>query len=152
MSLDAGHPLPPLNEQRRIVAAIEEHLSRLDAADASLAAAAARLEAPAERSLAQRSSAWNGAPTRPIAELARLRRTAITDPPKRVAIWRPYLRGDERQAWRRLTVDGAMLASPEWIRRRRAKGYEPAREAIVIARRALGRSGESAVVPAGLAV
>ena len=34
-------PLPPLNEQRRIVAAIEEHLSRLDAADASLAAAAA---------------------------------------------------------------------------------------------------------------
>ena len=34
--------LPPLNEQRRIVAAIEEHLSRLDAADASLAAASAR--------------------------------------------------------------------------------------------------------------
>ena len=29
-------PLPPLNEQRRIVAAIEEHLSRLDAAHASL--------------------------------------------------------------------------------------------------------------------
>ena len=36
-------PLPPLNEQRRIVAAIEEHLSRLDAADASLAAAARRV-------------------------------------------------------------------------------------------------------------
>lgn len=36
-------PLPPLNEQRRIVAAIEEHLSRLDAADASLAAATGRL-------------------------------------------------------------------------------------------------------------
>jgi type I restriction enzyme S subunit len=33
-------PLPPLNEQRRIVAAIEEHLSRLDAADASLHLAA----------------------------------------------------------------------------------------------------------------
>lgn len=36
--------LPPLNEQRRIVAAIEEHLSRLDAADASLVAALRRLE------------------------------------------------------------------------------------------------------------
>ena len=35
-------PLAPVNEQRRIVAAIEEHFSRLDAADASLAAAAAR--------------------------------------------------------------------------------------------------------------
>ncbi len=37
-------PLPPLNEQRRIVAAIEEHLSRLDDADASLTAASRRLE------------------------------------------------------------------------------------------------------------
>ncbi len=36
-------PVPPLNEQRRIVAAIEEHLSRLDAADASLATASRRL-------------------------------------------------------------------------------------------------------------
>jgi len=38
-------PLPPLNEQGRIVAAIEEHLSRLAAADASLAAAMGRLSA-----------------------------------------------------------------------------------------------------------
>jgi type I restriction enzyme S subunit len=36
-------PLPPLNEQRRIVAAIEEHLSRLDAADRSLIAARRRI-------------------------------------------------------------------------------------------------------------
>ena len=36
-------PVPPPNEQRRIVAAIEEHLSRLDAADNSVAAAAVRL-------------------------------------------------------------------------------------------------------------
>ena len=39
-----GFPLPPLNEQRRIVEAIEEHLSRLDAADASLTAALRRLD------------------------------------------------------------------------------------------------------------
>jgi len=45
-------PLPPLHEQRRIVAATAEHLSRLDAADASLAAAARRLEALRSASLA----------------------------------------------------------------------------------------------------
>jgi len=37
-------PLAPRAEQERIVAAIEEHLSRLDAADASLAAALRRLD------------------------------------------------------------------------------------------------------------
>lgn len=36
-------PVPPLNEQRRIVAAIEEHLSRLDAADTSLKQAEQRV-------------------------------------------------------------------------------------------------------------
>ena len=42
---DIPLPLPPLNEQRRIVAVIEEHLSRLDAADASLAVTLTRLGA-----------------------------------------------------------------------------------------------------------
>lgn len=37
--------IPPLNEQRRIVAAIEEHFSRLDAAVASLARASSRCSA-----------------------------------------------------------------------------------------------------------
>lgn len=37
-------PLPPLNEQRRIVAAVEEQFSRLDAADESLQRARHRLE------------------------------------------------------------------------------------------------------------
>jgi hypothetical protein len=36
--------LPPLNEQRRIVAAIEEHLSRLDAADESLPSVLQRID------------------------------------------------------------------------------------------------------------
>ena len=43
--LDRRAPLPPLNEQRQIVAAIEEQLSSLDAADASLKAAKRRLGA-----------------------------------------------------------------------------------------------------------
>ncbi len=37
-------PLPPLDEQRRIVALLEDHLSRLDAAQAGLAVAARRAE------------------------------------------------------------------------------------------------------------
>jgi type I restriction enzyme, S subunit len=37
-------PVPPLDEQRRIVAAIEEHLSRLDAADVLLKAGLRRLD------------------------------------------------------------------------------------------------------------
>ncbi|MDE0665036.1 MAG: restriction endonuclease subunit S [Acidimicrobiaceae bacterium] len=38
-------PIPPLSEQERIVAAIEEHFSRLDAVDASLNAAETRCQA-----------------------------------------------------------------------------------------------------------
>ena len=41
---DLPIPLPPLPEQRRIVAAIEEHFSRLDAAAASLTAAGYRID------------------------------------------------------------------------------------------------------------
>ncbi|CAN5164974.1 restriction endonuclease subunit S [soil metagenome] len=44
-SLETKLGLPPLHEQRRIVAAIEEQLSRLDAADASLAQGRARVDA-----------------------------------------------------------------------------------------------------------
>jgi type I restriction enzyme S subunit len=61
-------PLPPLNEQRRIVAAIEEHLSRLDAADASLAAAARRVDRFREQAVAHATGGdW---PTIPLGEIA----------------------------------------------------------------------------------
>jgi type I restriction enzyme, S subunit len=46
-------PLPPLDEQRRIVALLEDHLSRLDAADAYVRSATQRL-ANAERSALER--------------------------------------------------------------------------------------------------
>ena len=56
-------PLAPLNEQRRIVAAIEEHLSRLDAADASLGAAERKLSV-ARRSIreAEFDGQWDRVP------------------------------------------------------------------------------------------
>jgi type I restriction enzyme S subunit len=61
--------LPPLNEQRRIVAAIEEHLSRLDAADASLAAALRRLAPLRDHTFM--AACPDGSPTVPLGELLR---------------------------------------------------------------------------------
>ncbi|MEJ5866704.1 restriction endonuclease subunit S [Pseudokineococcus sp. 5B2Z-1] len=46
-------PLPPLDEQRRIVAVLEDHLSRLDAADAYLAASLRRLRSAHGSTLAR---------------------------------------------------------------------------------------------------
>lgn len=44
-------PVPDLDEQRRVVAILEDHLSRLDAADAATASATRRLSALRERSI-----------------------------------------------------------------------------------------------------
>lgn len=49
-------PLPPRAEQERIVAAIEEHLSRLDAAEAAAVSAARRIEALEKAIITQASS------------------------------------------------------------------------------------------------
>jgi type I restriction enzyme, S subunit len=73
-------PVPPLNEQRRIVAAIEEHLSRLDAADASLAAGMLRLDAL--RTATLRDAVNGGWPVVPLGELAlRLRNGVFVSRP-----------------------------------------------------------------------
>lgn len=62
-------PLPPLNEQRRIVAAIEEQFSRLDAAEESLRRAGMRVQGLRD---AVYSAAVAGQwPTVPLAELLR---------------------------------------------------------------------------------
>lgn len=59
-------PLPPLDEQRRIVELLEDHLSRLDAADAGLASSMHRLDALKQSVLAE---LHDGDPV-PLAELA----------------------------------------------------------------------------------
>ena len=51
--LETEVPVPPADEQRRIVAILEDHLSRLDAAEASLARATHRLELQELAGLAQ---------------------------------------------------------------------------------------------------
>jgi type I restriction enzyme S subunit len=59
--------LPPLNEQRRIVAAIEEQFSRLDVADASLDAASLRLDGLAARTVGDAVSGdWPEVPLREV--------------------------------------------------------------------------------------
>jgi type I restriction enzyme S subunit len=69
-------PLPPPDEQQRIVAAIEEHLSRLDAAGQSLRAAARRLRRFGPSLLASAvtgaliGASWDEWPHRTVAELA----------------------------------------------------------------------------------
>jgi type I restriction enzyme S subunit len=75
-------PVPPLPEQRRIVAAIEEHFSRLDAADASLKSAQVRRGALSKRLV---DTAWEmGFPTAPLrsllAEPLANGRSVTTDP------------------------------------------------------------------------
>lgn len=60
-------PVPPLAEQRRIVAAIEEQLSRLDAAEASLRRAVLNLKRLRSAALADAlRGSW---PTRPLASI-----------------------------------------------------------------------------------
>jgi type I restriction enzyme S subunit len=62
----AAIPVPPLNEQRRIVALLEGHLSRLDVADAGLMSSGLRLDALKRSVLAQ---LHDGDPM-PLADLA----------------------------------------------------------------------------------
>ena len=86
-------PLPPLNEQRRIVAAIEEHLSRLEAADASLAAAERRVDVL--RELATAEAMRGDWPTVALGEIAEIA-GGVTKDAKRQSdpefIEVPYLR------------------------------------------------------------
>ena len=96
-------PLPPLNEQRRIVAAIEEHLSRLDAADASLAIAAKRLDALHRSALA---SAMNGGwPRQPLGDVAQTQLGKMLSKKSKTGVGtRPYLRNKNVQ-WGRIDTD-----------------------------------------------
>lgn len=88
-------PVPPLNEQRRIVAAIEAHLSRLDAADASLAAALRRLDALHESAL---TTAVAGQPTAALGSVTSAHRygtsiKCLADAPGPAVLRIPNVRG-----------------------------------------------------------
>ena len=84
-------PVPPLREQRRIVAAIEEQFSRLDAAERSFAAADARFAALPTILL---DAAFRRLPERvPLSDLAEVRLGRQRSPKNHVgANMTPYLR------------------------------------------------------------
>lgn len=87
-------PLPPLAEQERIVAAIEEHLSRLDAAESVLAAAEERVGVLAQAAIRQlfESRHW---PWTTLGEIAEIK-GGVTKDSKRQSdpsfVEVPYLR------------------------------------------------------------
>ncbi len=95
-------PLPPLLEQRRIVAAIEEQFSRLDAADESLKRVDLRAEAMRRGVL---GSAFAGCPSRELGDLAATQLGKMLSQKARTGVGsRPYLRNKNVQ-WGRIDTD-----------------------------------------------
>lgn len=88
---DLPVPLPPRAEQERIVAAIEEHLSRLDAAEEGVRSSLTRLRVFWTQTLAASFSEFEA--SRPISELAEVR-GGIQKQPKRKPVKHtaPFLR------------------------------------------------------------
>ncbi|GAB3717366.1 restriction endonuclease subunit S [Amycolatopsis oliviviridis] len=64
-------PLPPLNEQRRIVATLEDHLSRIEAGDASLARSESQLAKLKDAAIDSLLTKLSTAPRRPLGDLLR---------------------------------------------------------------------------------
>jgi len=84
-------PLPPLNEQQRIVATLEEQFSRLDAAEASLEGALMRVRSAWRAGVASLiHPAW---PEAPVGEVAQVRGGILKNPSRRpVTNTAPFLR------------------------------------------------------------
>lgn len=103
--------VPPLPEQERIVAAIEEHLSRLDAAEAALSLILRKLDLMLRATLATACSGdW---PRKPLAEIATSVRNGVFV--SRPAAEPPGLRIYRISAVRplNLRVDDVRYATPE---------------------------------------
>jgi len=66
---DVEFPLPPLGEQRRIVAILEDHFSRLDAADLAVTDAVRRVQG-FRAAVLQEAFRGSAAPVRPLLEVA----------------------------------------------------------------------------------
>jgi type I restriction enzyme S subunit len=137
-------PVPPLSEQRRIVAAIEEHFSRLDAADRIASGVVRRLDV-----LATAASAVlldSGADWVPLADITE----QITDgdhrPPPRVPDGVPHLTARHVKDGK-LDFTNCTYVSEEGFRQTRSR-YEPKADDIIVT--CVGTVGEVAVVPPGL--
>jgi type I restriction enzyme, S subunit len=138
-------PLAPLDEQRRIVAAIEEQSSRLEAASASIGEASRRLERLSEavlESLIDKAE-W---PRSAVADAAQLVTDGDHNPPPRVASGIPHLTAKNIKRGR-IVLDGCSFVSEQGYEQTR-KRYEPRRGDVIVT--CVGTIGETAVVPPDL--
>jgi type I restriction enzyme S subunit len=137
-------PLPPRAEQRRIVAAIEEQLSRLDAAEASLDTVRRRLDL-VEGAILDGLLASTGAPMAAVSDLSEFVTDGDHNPPKRVPHGIPHLtaRNVKRGT---LILDGASFVSDEGFQQTRRR-YDPREGDVIVT--CVGTIGQTAVVPPG---
>jgi type I restriction enzyme S subunit len=138
-------PVPPLAEQRRIVAAIEEQLSRLDAAVELLRQSEQRARVLLDAQIRTRidETDWRLVPLSQTAEL-------ITDgdhnPPPRVASGVPHLTAKNIRSGE-IRIEGCTFVSLEGFEQTR-KRYDPKPGDVIVT--CVGTIGESAVVPEGI--
>ncbi len=137
-------PLPPLAEQGRIVAAIDQHLSRLDAGAGAFGSAGMRLrlleEAVEARLLA------GGYQRMSLESLADLVTDGDHRPPPRVPAGVPHLTAKHVRRGR-ISLEGCTFVSEEGYRQTRSR-YEPRPGDVIIT--CVGTVGEVAVVPPGV--
>ena len=85
-------PLPPLAEQHRIVGLLEDHLSRLDAADAYLGTTRQRLVAMERSAMSAFRESLGHAPRRTISNVAETALGKMLDAARQTGTPTPYLR------------------------------------------------------------
>lgn len=138
--------LPPIEEQQRIVAAIDERFSRLDAADASLVSAQRRLKVLREQVL--EGAGLGDWPTKPLVELTPPDRPicyGILMPKDNLADGVPFVRVKDFPAGKVL-VDQLHRTSPE-IDAKYARSRLRPNDVLISIR---GTFGRIALVPAEL--
>ena len=137
--------LPPSTEQQRIVAAIEEQFSRLDAAERLLDGVVRRLD-QLRRSILTTTidhSAWERST---VSEIASLVTDGDHNPPPRVPAGIPHLTARNVKRGR-LVLEGCSFVSEDGFEHTRAR-YEPCAGDVIVT--CVGTIGQTAVVPSDL--
>lgn len=138
-------PVPPLAEQRRIVAAIEEQLSRLDSAVELLRQSKQRARVLRDAQIRRLidETDW---PLVPLSQTAELITDGDHNPPPRVTSGVPHLTAKNIRSGE-IRVEGCTFVSLEGFEQTRRR-YDPRPGDVIVT--CVGTIGESAVVPEGL--
>lgn len=139
-------PVPPLDEQRRIVAILEDHLSRLDAANTGLELTVRRL-ASLELSLAARATFGAASNRVKLADISTLITDGDHNPPKRVASGVPHVTAKGITPDGLINLDAGTYVSEDGFLQT-AKRYLPTPGDVIVT--CVGTIGRVAVVPPGV--